>query len=37
VDAIGVEQDALGQGGFSRVNMGADPDVSEFCEVDTHD
>src|SRR5204863_13899 len=36
-DPLGVEQDALGQGGLPRVDVGADPDVSQFGQFADHD
>jgi hypothetical protein len=36
VDAIGVEEDALGQGGLPRVDVCADTDVSNLLEVVNH-
>ncbi len=33
VNALGVVQDALGQGGFARIDVGADPDVPDFIQI----
>jgi hypothetical protein len=37
VDAIGVEEDPLGQGGLPRVDVGGNPDVSKVRKVLDHD
>src|SRR5205823_2583790 len=36
VDLSGVIKDALGDGGFTRVDVGADSDVANFGEVARH-
>jgi hypothetical protein len=36
VDALGVEKNALSQGRFSRVDVGADTDVSDVSDVFFH-
>ena len=36
VDPLRVKEDALGEGGFARVDVGADPDVSDFLDILFH-
>jgi hypothetical protein len=36
VDAVGVEEDPLGEGGLARVDVGADPDVPNLLEIADH-
>ena len=36
VDALGVKEDPLGEGGFARVDVGADADVPDFADVFFH-
>ena len=36
VDSAGVEEDPLAEGGFSRVDVGRNTDISEFCNVHSY-
>ena len=36
VAASGVVQNALGHGGFARVNVGANADVADFAQIECH-
>ena len=37
VDETGIEKDAFGQRGLARVDVGADPDVPELGEIESHE
>ena len=36
MDALGVIQNSLGQGGFTGINVGTDANISDFCDVFFH-
>jgi hypothetical protein len=36
MNLLGIVEDSFGQRGFSRIDMGADADVTHFLQIDSH-